>query len=57
MPPDKAIDHNESVARVTRQSTIQVALATYSVPSRLIGRFYQVPYSSLFSLGSILLTH
>jgi len=42
LPLNKAIDYNETVARVTSQSTIQVALTTYSVPSRLIGERLKV---------------
>jgi transposase len=37
LPLTKAIDYNESMARVTCEGTICVALTVYSVPPRLIG--------------------
>ncbi|MCP4702033.1 MAG: IS21 family transposase [Gammaproteobacteria bacterium] len=37
LPLNKAVDYNELTARVTSQSTVNVALTVYSVPSRLIG--------------------
>ena len=42
LPPNKTLDYNETVACVTSQTTIQVALTTYSVPSRLIGERLKV---------------